>query len=86
MYKCPECGETFDTPHEYEEKHGLDYGPYEQWSVCPYCGEPGYEEAVECDVCGETVCASEIHHVSSHGDMVEIKACDKCYDELEEDE
>ena len=44
-YVCHECGEEFDEPYEYEERHGLEYGPFEKWSVCPCCGNPGYEEA-----------------------------------------
>ncbi len=42
MYYCEECGHTFDEPHEYTESHGFTSGPFERWSVCPFCGEPGY--------------------------------------------
>lgn len=43
-YICEECGYIFDEPHEYYEGHGLDYPPYEKWSVCPNCGSPSYKE------------------------------------------
>lgn len=42
MYYCTECEHTFDEPHEYFETHGFKNGPFERWSVCPFCGEPGY--------------------------------------------
>lgn len=43
-YICAECGARFDEPHTYEEDHGFTYGPFEKWSVCPYCGSPEYKE------------------------------------------
>ena len=57
MYKyiCKDCGEKFDTPYEYEERHGFTHGPFEKWSVCPHCGgdykELTYEQEsdIECD-------------------------------------
>ena len=50
MYYCKECGRTFEEPHDYVERHGFASGPFESWSVCPYCGEPGYVLAVECQL------------------------------------
>lgn len=44
-YKCRECGEYFDEPHRWVERHGFDYGPFEHWSACPYCGSCDYDEA-----------------------------------------
>jgi hypothetical protein len=44
MYKCLDCGRTFSTPKYWQETHGLDYGPYEQFSGCPFCGGD-YEDA-----------------------------------------
>ena len=38
MYKCNNCGEIFDEPHEYYETHGFKDGMYEHMSCCPYCG------------------------------------------------
>ena len=43
-YICEDCGEKFDKPHTYVERHGFTHGPFEKWSVCPYCGSPGYRE------------------------------------------
>lgn len=37
MYKCENCGETFDEPRVYYERHGFDDFP-ETLSCCPYCG------------------------------------------------
>ena len=47
---CEDCGERFDKPHTYVERHGFTYGPFEKWSVCPYCGSPGYKEYVEDEI------------------------------------
>ena len=44
-YICRECGETFDEPYEWLERHGLDHGPYERWSACPHCGSCDYDDA-----------------------------------------
>ena len=44
-YKCRECGEYFDEPHCWVERHGFTYGPFEHWSACPYCGSCDYDEA-----------------------------------------
>lgn len=55
-YVCLECGEVFDENEIdcWEETHGLDCGPYEQRSGCPYCGG-AYVEAHLCDACGEYI-------------------------------
>ena len=44
-YKCRSCGEYFDEPHEYVERHGFDYGPGERWSECPHCGSSDFDYA-----------------------------------------
>lgn len=54
MYVCCECGATFKEPEDWEERHGLDYGPYEQLSGCPRCGG-AYTETYRCDYCGEWI-------------------------------
>lgn len=41
-YKCRDCGEYFDEPHRWVEKHGFADGPYEKWSACPHCGSCDY--------------------------------------------
>ena len=37
MYKCNNCGETFDQPKATIERHGLDHPPFERVDICPYC-------------------------------------------------
>ena len=51
MYRCKDCGEIFDEPHEYVETHGFTDGLYERWSCCPYCGGSysDYDEDEEVD-------------------------------------
>jgi hypothetical protein len=51
MYICLDCGATFDEPSRFAESHGME-GPYREFfSLCPCCGEPGFEEATFCDEC-----------------------------------
>ena len=53
MYKCESCGHLFEEGEQavWEERHGLDTPPYEQWSGCPLC-RGGYEEVHQCKECG----------------------------------
>lgn len=44
MYKCRCCLRIFEEPHVYYESHGFTSGPFEEWSVCPYCGEPDWDD------------------------------------------
>lgn len=86
MYEfiCPECGYEFDTPHEYDERHGFTHGPFEKWSVCPNCGQPGYERTIRCDRCGKIVPESDIIRSNIHG--VVIALCENCDEELEDEQ
>ena len=56
MYICNECKEVFE---EYDVLYQpLPYGmgsAYEKWHICPYCGDNDFEEAEECEFCGEWV-------------------------------
>lgn len=54
MFICIECGNLFEEPREWEETHGLDYGPYEKFSGCPNC-HGGYVEAHLCNCCEEYI-------------------------------
>lgn len=54
MFVCLECGEIFEDPQYWEETHGLDHGPYEQWSGCPSCGG-AYTKAFKCNCCDEWI-------------------------------
>ena len=42
MYKCRECGCVFEEPRSWVERHGFEYGPFEEWSACPNCLSPDY--------------------------------------------
>jgi hypothetical protein len=42
MYKCKECGATFDVPFSIKENHGFNDGSYEEWYVCPRCRDNNY--------------------------------------------
>lgn len=86
MYICTACGCVFDKPSSYREYHTeLDGNPYETFSCCPSCQDTGYEEAVECDVCGDIVPQSEMAVMGLAG--CEVRVCQHCRkfnDELEE--
>lgn len=53
-YVCIECGTIFDEPIHWEERHGLDTPPYEQWNGSPCC-HGAYTEAHKCDCCDEWI-------------------------------
>lgn len=63
MLKCVECGHVFSEYelNTWEESRGEHFGIpcYEKMSGCPIC-EGDYEDAVECDICGENHPASEL--------------------------
>jgi DNA-directed RNA polymerase subunit RPC12/RpoP len=67
-YTCLDCGKTFDDPKRWEERHGLDSPPYEDFSGCPYCGG-AYTRTILCDACGEPIV----------GDYVKIQTTGDCY-------
>lgn len=74
MYICKNCGRDFEEPDVVYETHGFDYGPYEKWLVCPSCHDSNFEEAEQCDGCGEYFAKSDL----TDG------LCDDCYEEEEE--
>ena len=72
-YTCLDCGKTFDEPKRWEERHGLESPPYEDFSGCPYCGG-AYTRTILCDGCEKPIT----------GDFVEIEPtgdrfCDECF-------
>ena len=71
MWVCVECGELFEEPEHYVEKHNLDSPPYEEWDGCPECAGT-FVEAFRCDCCDEFIT----------GDYFEIengkKYCQEC--------
>ena len=72
MYICLDCQRTFSEAAEWEETHGLDYGPYEQWSGCPYCNG-SYVETYQCDCCEEWIEDTYIKTDDGH------RYCFNCY-------
>lgn len=72
MFVCLDCGEVFEEPVYWEETHGLDHGPYEQWSGCPKCGE-AYVETYLCDCCNEWITWDYIETDDGK------RYCDNCY-------
>jgi hypothetical protein len=71
-YICLDCNELFDEPLYWQERHGFDYGPFEQWSGCPYC-RGSYVEAYQCDACGDWIDGEYIK--LDNGDRI----CEHCY-------
>ena len=76
MFVCIECGNVFQEPMCWEEKYGLDCGPYEKWSGCPNCGS-SYTKAYRCDYCGEWIT----------GDYIKVendnRYCKNCFRHME---
>ena len=77
IYICRDCGETFDEPKHYTERHGLETGPYEGLTCCPFCGG-SYEEAVTCEGCGRLIPESE----ACVTDDLQHMLCTDCTDAL----
>lgn len=84
MYKCNECGKVFDRD-EVVEIHddpspagvSLPSGHYTFYE-CPYCGSGDFDDAVECEVCGdyivddgETICEDCISKIRN--DIVDLR-------------
>ena len=46
MFKCNDCGRTFEEPKEYRESRGEFWGfpAYETIWLCPCCGGQDFEE------------------------------------------
>ena len=75
MQICLECGKVFEDDEiaHWQESRGEFWGfpCSETVSGCPECGGD-YEEAVECDRCGEWFSEDELNE----------GLCECCYDEL----
>ena len=54
-YTCLDCGAEFDTPAAHFETHGFSEGPYERWSVCPYCASSAITHTHLCDYCSQQI-------------------------------
>jgi hypothetical protein len=75
-FVCKDCSHIFETPFQWEEKHGLDTPPYEPMSGCPICLS-SYTVARQCDCCGDYIT----------GNYIKIKDgaryCEDCYFTME---
>lgn len=65
MLYCPDCKNHFEEDElycekEYETLDGRTYVTGE-YTYCPYCGSDDYEEAKECECCGEWIGESAMH-------------------------
>ena len=80
-YICRDCGETFDEPKHYTERHGLETGPYEELTCCPFCGG-SYEKAVACECCGRLIPESEACIAENPDGVGDLSVCSDCADEL----
>ncbi|HZJ76006.1 MAG TPA: hypothetical protein VFD25_05405 [Clostridia bacterium] len=60
MQICLECKAVFEEAEIVKDPVGTYMGEtaYEEWSVCPECGESTIEETVRCG-CGEHIAESE---------------------------
>lgn len=49
MFKCEDCGKTFDWPNKVAESRGEYWGIpcTEDVYYCPYCGSPYFDELTE---------------------------------------
>ena len=83
MYICLECGEVFEEPKRYTENcgYGASNDPYDyHYSGCPVCGG-NYDEAIECDMCGEWCSREKAEYINVDGD--EMLCCEKCCEEYD---
>jgi DNA-directed RNA polymerase subunit RPC12/RpoP len=76
-YKCLSCGHIFEEGEEtrWNEKHGFDNPPYEEFSGCPLC-KGNFEETKQCKICGGEFLEDELN-----GGCV----CDDCVEEYKRD-
>lgn len=76
MFVCVNCGYIFAEPDCWEETHGFNYGPFEEVSGCPECGEP-YVEAYVCEGCNDYIDGPYIKTVDG------ARYCENCYTLME---
>lgn len=77
MYVCLECYNTFEHPVKWEERHGLDTPPYEQFVGSPCCyGD--FTEALMCDCCGDPI-TTEDYITTDDGE----RFCEDCFRHME---
>lgn len=71
MYICERCGNVFDAPEIFTERHpyGMGYAE-EKIAISPCCKDTNFTEAKECERCGELV-------AELNDDL-----CDVCYGDV----
>jgi hypothetical protein len=75
MFICLDCGEIFEEPGTFSQRHPYGEGyATETLACCPYCGS-SFAEAEQCTVCGEWF---EKYDITDG-------LCDECVKELEEE-
>lgn len=72
MFVCKECGELFEDPVYWKERHNLDTPPYEEMCGSPCC-YGAFEDAEKCDCCEEYI---EGAYIITEDDK---KYCKDCY-------
>ena len=76
MYKCCDCGYVFEEPKNYSEDRTPGYSCESsfmyRYSGCPSCSG-NYEEAKECDGCGEYFLQRELDF--------DANLCEECFKE-----
>lgn len=55
MLYCTNCKELIseDDLSTYKDAHGFNDGHYEEYDICPNCGQAEFENAHKCEICGE---------------------------------
>lgn len=84
MYICCDCGHVFETPKHCSEDRtpggSFEGGSFiEHWEGCPLC-EGAFEEAVECDGCGEFTYSSSLTSTKDG------EYCESCMEEMDGDD
>ena len=64
MNRCLNCGCVFsdDAIALWEERHGLERGPYEKFYGCPICKGDFETDCAECDCCGEVFSEDDLYN------------------------
>ena len=76
VYACLECQHVFEEPMRWTERHGLEHGPFEEFSGCPMCGG-GYVKTYKCDVCDNYILDDYIK--TDDG----MRYCENCFIRIE---
>ncbi len=77
MYICNNCEAVFSSPDTHEEHHPYGMGTAaEHFSICPSCSSTDFEEAKQCERCGELF--AHLEYVQGHKGGL----CEGCHEEL----